>query len=468
MKDIILSANSLFVSQPQLKKSVTTQAKGDLVVPNMKTTSDLPRLAIPGFNDHKVIVFGNKFAGVTAPKNLAEAYQPVDVAEKNSMDIFKSVAPSVVQLKVKSSEIVMNPQTGEAIEIPRQGSGSGSILDKEGFVLTNFHVINGAKEITVVLDKDNEVSGTLVGSDPSTDLALVKIDMPKEELQKLPVMKLGDSKEVEGGQRAFAIGNPFSLYRSVTQGIVSAIGRTIISPGGRLTKDVIQTDASLNPGNSGGALVNAKGEQIGINTQIYSPSGASAGLGFAVPIDVAKGVISELKTEGRVNRPFIGISGGIPLEALHPQLKAMLGIGKIKKGVMIQQVLPKSPAEKAGLKGGEMMIKTSQDGDGMLIGGDIIRKVNGKAVSNMTELFEIMDENKIGEKLTIEYVSLEIEVDQEAQKLKGTMSEPQTVSVTIGDTPKPKADKPFEPEYDKRLTPKPLGKDDLEEFGIKP
>ncbi|MEW5821234.1 MAG: trypsin-like peptidase domain-containing protein [Cyanobacteriota bacterium] len=457
MRDVSIPTIKLYVQNPSLTKNVTAPKK-TIAMTDVQQNPNLPRLAIPGFNDHNVILFGKKFEDTPVKK-----YQPIDPVEKNSMDVFKNVAPSVVKINSKATKVVMDPRTGETQEIPSGGSGSGSILDKEGHILTNFHVINGADEITVELEKEKEVVAKLIGSDPSTDLALLKLDLPKAELEKLPVMILGDSTKVEGGQRSFAIGNPFNLYRTMTSGIVSALGRSIISPGGRITKGVIQTDAPINPGNSGGALVNAKGEQIGINSQIYSPSGASAGLGFAIPVNTAKEVVTELKAIGRVIRPYLGLSGGVPVEMLPPQVKKILGLDEIKKGVMLQAVIDGGPGDLAGLKGAQVGIQFNPMAPPIGIGGDIITKVAGKPVGNMTEVFEILDEHAIGTKITIEYVNHNVE-EAPPMGVKGEVSEPKTVTIVVGETPGP--DKKITAEYNEHM-PKPLEKDDLENFGLR-
>lgn len=457
MKTINLPQFTLLTNNVQPKMASKQPAQAPVMVPN----ENLSRLVLPGFNDHHVILFGNK--AKKPVKTDSTAYKPIDNVEKNSINIYNNVAPAVVEIAVSSNKIMVNPETGEKTKVPSGGFGSGSILDKEGYVVTNFHVINGAEEIKVIINKDHEVNAKLIGADPSSDLAVIKMDMPKEEMEKLPVMKLGSSADVVGGQRVFAVGNPFNLYRTVTQGIVSALERTIVSPGGRLTKGVVQTDASINPGNSGGALINAKGEQIGINSQIYSPSGASAGLGFAIPIDLAKKVIEDLKTEGRVNRPYLGLSGGLPVKALPPQLLDMLGIDKLESGVILQQIIPNGPASKAGLTGGSVGIQLST-GDLLLLGGDVITQVSGKPVNNMTEIFEILDEKGIGDKIDITYSSLEVEPNPPVG-IKGTLSEPKTISILIEGTPKPEEkDSEHLHELNNGNTPKPLENDDNRDF----
>lgn len=438
-----------------LKINLSQPAKSETLSTKLSSAPKLSTLALPGFNDHNVILFGKKLEAI---KKTAK-YQPVDQVEKNSMTVFKEVAPAVVQLKVSSEKIVVDPATGQTTKVPTGGSGSGSIIDKEGHVMTNFHVVANGQDIVVVLDKDKEVKATLVGTDPSTDIALVKLDMPKEELAKLPVMKMGEAGSVVGGQRVFAIGNPFGLYRSTSQGIVSALGRSIISPGGRMTKGVFQTDAAMNPGNSGGALVNAKGEQVGVNSQIATTSGASAGIGFSVPIDTALAVVEDLKTIGRVIRPYLGINGGVPMEAISAPIKEMLNIANVNEGVLLQSVVAGGPASESGLKGGDFMFQFGPQ-QSVLVGGDIITKVDGKPVSNMTEIFDLLDEHEIGTELNIEYMNLNVEV-QPPNTIVGMPSDIKSMKLVVGETPDPKAFKDLEKGMD---IPKRLEDDDLRDF----
>lgn len=455
MNDIRVPVVKLYAQNPHVKKAL--KPDNQMVATNPEQQKNLPQLVVPGFNDHHVILFGSK-----KPVKFAGAkYEPVDAVEKNSMDVFKNVAPSVVKINVAMEKVFVDPESGEEHVEKGGGSGSGSILDKEGHVLTNFHVINDADSIKIELNKGKEVEAKLIGADPSTDLALLKIDLPKAELEQLPIMKLGDSASVEGGQRAFAIGNPFNLYRTVTSGMVSALERSIVSPGGRLTKGVIQTDAPINPGNSGGALVNARGEQIGINAQIYSPSGASAGLGFAIPVNTAKDVVADLKVHGMVKRPFLGLSGGVPVEMFPPQIKAMLGIQDLEKGVIIQGVTPGGPAAQAGLKAGKMGVQFHPQMPPIILGGDIITAVDGKPVSNMTEIFDILDEKGIGSDIKIDYISLKVIPDPPA--IKGFPSEPKSVTITVAETPGPDNNKSL----NNPNMLKPLESDQLDEFGLR-
>lgn len=390
--------------------------------------SDLSQLVVPSYNDHNVILFGKKIKN----SSLLPGFGSAESVEKNAVDIYKEVSPAVVEIRCKVVKKSANPATGEVLEQEIMGNGSGSIIDKEGSVITNFHVINNAKDLTVMINKDKEVPAKVIGADPSTELALLKLEMPKEELAKLPVMDLGDSSTVEIGQTVYALGSPRGLFRSMTHGITSGLDRNIITPDGRMTNDVIQTDAAINPGNSGGALVNIKGEQIGINTQIISNSADSAGIGLAIPINTVKKVIAELKTNGKVIRPYIGLSGGIPLGLLPPAQQARIGV-KIDKGVLLQKIIKGSPADLAGLKGGQ--IQVAYQGVPFLIGGDIITKVDDKPVTNMTDIFAILDEKKIGSEIMIEYYSNDVKrVGNDVYAKQDT--QPKKVKLIVAETPK--------------------------------
>ncbi|KAF0214437.1 MAG: DegP2 peptidase [bacterium] len=212
--------------------------------------------------------------------------------EQNNIQVYETISPGVVNI---TSTTYVEDFWGDAD--PQQGTGSGSIIDKQGNILTNVHVVKGAQELTVTLADKSTYNAKVIGTDPDNDLAVIKINAPA---QKLHVIPLGDSQSLNIGQKVLAIGNPFGLDRTLTSGIISGLGRPLKTANGRTVDNVIQTDASINPGNSGGPLLNAKGEMIGVNTAIFSPSGGSVGIGFAVPVDIAKRVIPELINYGQV------------------------------------------------------------------------------------------------------------------------------------------------------------------------
>ncbi|HVW47293.1 MAG TPA: trypsin-like peptidase domain-containing protein [Solirubrobacterales bacterium] len=277
-------------------------------------------------------------------------------------------------------------------------TGSGIVIDSKGHILTNNHVIEGADKIEVKLgESDKEYTAEVVGTDPASDLALLKVEAPASELTPLT---LGDSSKMEVGDPVVAIGNPFGLDRTVTSGIVSALQRQIQAPNGFSIDNVIQTDAAINPGNSGGPLINAAGEVIGINSQIETGGNGAdgnVGIGFAIPINTAKEVISELETKGTVEHAYLGIKGG----TITPQLAEVVNL-PTKEGVLIASVEPGGPAAKAGLKGGST--EATIDGSSVTLGGDVITEADGKKITNMEQIIELVNEKKPGDEVTIKYL----------------------------------------------------------------
>jgi S1-C subfamily serine protease len=273
-------------------------------------------------------------------------------------------------------------------------TGSGIVIDGEGHVLTNNHVIEGANRILVKLGASNKsYSAKVVGADPATDLALLKVEAPASELHPL---RLGHSSEVEVGDPVVAIGNPFGLDRTVTSGIVSALQRQIQAPNGFSINNVIQTDAAINPGNSGGPLINAKGEVIGINSQIETggSGNGNVGIGFAIPIDTARAEIHQLETKGEVVHAFLGIEGG----TITPELARALNL-PVKEGVIVQSVVKGGPADKAGIEGGNT--SATIGGAEVSLGGDIITEIDGKKVTGMDDVINIVNGAKPGEELEL-------------------------------------------------------------------
>ncbi|RMG71957.1 MAG: PDZ domain-containing protein [Nitrospirae bacterium] len=289
--------------------------------------------------------------------------------EKTNIRVYKEVAPSVVN--ITTTTLIRDFFS----VYPSKGAGSGSIIDSRGFILTNYHVVEDAAEITVTLSNGHKYSARLIGADPENDIAIIKIE-PSEKLRPL---KLGDSSNLQVGQRVYAIGNPFGLNSTLTTGIISALGRPLTTESGRVIENVIQTDAPINPGNSGGPLINTAGEMIGINTAIFTPSGGNIGIGFAIPVDTAKELIPDLIRYGKVRRPWIGIVG-IPLwdrlaEALHLP---------VSEGILVSEVVPKSPAYYAGIRGGSIPVEISSTI--LYLGGDIILEINHKKVKSMDDI----------------------------------------------------------------------------------
>ncbi len=309
--------------------------------------------------------------------------QPVAYSsdEQINVEVFEKVHTAVVN--IASTTLSMNFWMEV---IPRRGQGSGFVIDRRGYILTNNHVVAKAQKLTVTTAKGKKIEATLVGRDPRTDLAVIKI--PSSDVEA--VATLGDSDKIRPGRKAIAIGNPFGLSHTLTTGIVSALNRSIRTEDGNEIEDLIQTDAAINPGNSGGPLLDSNGHVIGINTAIFSLSGGYQGIGFAIPINLAKRVAAKLITSGRVARPWLGISG----LSLSPSLAEGLGID-VSQGVLVVQLVRGGPAHQAGLRGGdrEVLIR----GIRLLLGGDVITDINGVAVEDMKELVHQVEQMDVGD-----------------------------------------------------------------------
>lgn len=290
-------------------------------------------------------------------------------------DLYQRVNPSVVHIRVT---------VGRGAHAP-EGSGSGFVFDQEGHIVTNNHVVEGASEITVIFADDTEVPASVVGTDPGSDLAVIRVDLPPE---KLHPVELGDTQDVRPGQLAIAIGNPFGLEGSVTLGIVSAVGRVIQPQVSRFSiAEMIQTDTPINPGNSGGPLLDSQGRVIGVNTLIFSQTGASAGVGFAVPVNTVKRVVPELIARGQYDHPWLGISG----YSVMPRLARDLGL-PAERGVLIIEVDPGGPAARAGLRGGSREVLVS--GTLLLTGGDLVIAIDDRPVKAMEDIIAYLEEER--------------------------------------------------------------------------
>lgn len=311
---------------------------------------------------------------VTSPRKL-------QTDELATVRLFQENTPSVVYITNLASRQDMF--TLDVFEVP-QGSGSGFVWDRDGNIVTNYHVIRGASDLRVTLADQTTYDAKVVGFDQDKDVAVLHIDAPKDKLRPIPI---GVSADLLVGQKVFAIGNPFGLDHTLTTGVISGLRREINSAAtGRPIQDVIQTDAAINPGNSGGPLLDSSGNLIGINTAIYSPSGASSGVGFSIPVDTVSGIVDQLVRFGKVTRPILGI------KFAPDQSVEQLGVS----GVLVLDAPPNGPAGKAGL------LPTKRDSYGRLILGDIITSINGKKVSNGTDLYRILDQCKVGEKVIVE------------------------------------------------------------------
>jgi S1-C subfamily serine protease len=313
--------------------------------------------------------------------------------EKSTIEIFERSRDSVVYITTKA--LVRDVWTRNIFAVPR-GTGSGFIWDGAGHVITNFHVVRGASEAIVKLSDGRDYRAALVGASPSHDIAVLRIGVGFKRPPPIPV---GTSHDLKVGQKVFAIGNPFGLDWTLTTGIVSALDRSLEGDGA-VIEHLIQTDAAINPGNSGGPILDSAGRLIGISTAIYSPSGASAGIGFAVPVDTVNRVVPQLIRGGKYTRPALGIEVD---EGINRRLANASGIA----GVFILRVSPGSAAARAGLKG------ASVTGDRGIVPGDIVTAINGKAVDSVGKLFARLDDFEVGEvvKLTVLREGRTIEVD---------------------------------------------------------
>ena len=299
--------------------------------------------------------------------------------EEVIIGVYRAASPGVVHI----TSTVLSQDFFFRI-VPEQGTGSGFMVDDRGYILTNNHVVENADNLEVTLADKSKVPAKLTGRDPNNDLAVIRINLPRE---KLTPLRLGDSTHLQVGQMAIAIGNPFGLDRTVTRGVVSALGRSLKADTGRQIRNVIQTDAAINPGNSGGPLLNSRGEVIGINTAIFTPSGGSVGIGFAIPVNTAKKLLPQLIARGRASHPWLGVSG---LD-ITPGLARTVSL-PVKEGVMIAQVAPGGPAARAGLRGSQ---RRARVGNIMLtVGGDIIVALDGQKIATVDDLTAFLDEQK--------------------------------------------------------------------------
>jgi S1-C subfamily serine protease len=309
--------------------------------------------------------------------------------EKATIELYNQAKPSVVHITSLANRrdyLSFNVQ-----QVP-EGTGSGFVWDQDGHIVTNYHVIQHADAAVVTLWDQTSWKARTVGTYPDKDLAVLQIDAPRGKLTPIPI---GRSDDLQVGQKAFAIGNPFGLDQTLTTGIISALGREIESVSKRPIRNVIQTDAAINPGNSGGPLLDSAARLIGVNTAIFSPSGVSVGIGFAIPVDEVNRIVPQLIANGKITRPGLGVQ--VATDQLARQLQ--------KTGVLIIGVQPDSPAEKAGLR------RTKRDAStGSIILGDVIVAVDGKAVKTTNDLFALLDTKKVGDTVTVT-------VEREAKKV---------------------------------------------------
>jgi len=318
--------------------------------------------------------------GAAAEPRAVADRSSLDPDERRTIDLFRTASASVVYITTQAQRIDF--WTRNVFEVP-QGTGSGFLWDERGHVVTNYHVLQGATSAKVTL-ADQEYEATFVGGAADHDLAVLRIEAPRG---KLVPIRIGTSADLQVGQKVFAIGNPFGLDHTLTTGIVSALGRTIQSVANTPIDDAIQTDAAINPGNSGGPLLDSSGRLIGVNTAIYSPSGASAGIGFAVPVDTVNRIVPQLVAHGQVIRPRLGVEIDDRLSAL---VTRRLGV----EGVMIRNVSEGSGAEAAGLQGTRLR-------GGVVVPGDVIQEIDGKLVRTQNELWSRLSNYKAGDTVSL-------------------------------------------------------------------
>ena len=310
---------------------------------------------------------------VTARGSLAED-------ERSTIELFQQASPAVVY--ITSVAVRRDFFSLNVFEIP-QGAGSGFVWDRAGHVITNFHVLSGADRAQVTLADQSVWEARWVGGAPDKDLAVVRIEAPRDQLLPLPQ---GTSADLQVGQKVFAIGNPFGFDQTLTTGVISALGREIASQSGPPIRDVIQTDAAINPGNSGGPLLDSAGRLIGVNTAIFSPSGAYAGIGFAIPADIVNWVVPELIAHGRLVRPSLGV------ELASDRLAQRLGV---EQGALVVDVEQGSSAERAGIRA------TRYDGRYRVVLGDLVVAIDGQPVKSAPDVLLLLERKRAGERVTV-------------------------------------------------------------------
>jgi len=321
-----------------------------------------------------------------SPTNVSQRDAALTEDESINVRIFRQTSAAVANILTKATEydFFMDP-------VPVEGAGSGFVIDPRGYILTNFHVVNGAQSIEVVLGDQSKYPAKFIGADQRNDVALIQIE-PKGK--KLAVLPLGDSSSLQVGQKVLAIGNPFGFQSTLTTGIVSALGRTVQTGETTFIDEAIQTDAAINRGNSGGPLINSRGEVIGVNSAIYTPSGTTAGIGFAIPINTAKIIANDLMTDGRVHRAFLGVEtlsvGGWLSEALDLP---------VKEGLLVERVTKGGPAAAAGIHGGDRVAQAGMRR--IYIGGDVIVAIDGQRVAGQLDVNVILNHKRPGETVTV-------------------------------------------------------------------
>jgi len=311
--------------------------------------------------------------------------------ERNNIEIYQRYSPGVVNITTTTIgyDFFLRPVPMES------GTGSGAVIDDQGHIVTNFHVVRGAETLEVTLPDKSKHEARVVGADPNNDIAVIQINVPRGRLTSVP---LGTSKGLQVGQKVLAIGNPYGLERTLTTGVISSLGRSIQAENGRIIEDIIQTDAAINPGNSGGPLLNSQGQMIGINTAIYSPSNSgSVGIGFAIPADTVRRITGDLLTTGYVRHAWLGIGSTVNL-ADFPGLANALRLNT-ERGLMIVDTYQNSPASRAGLRGATDEVRIGRRR--WPVGGDVLLEFQGKAINSVQELATEVDRYKAGDRVTV-------------------------------------------------------------------
>jgi len=323
---------------------------------------------------------------VNAIPSPANSQVSLDPTEAENVRIYKQAAPAIANIVTRAVQYDFFYNA-----VPVEGAGSGFVIDTEGHILTNYHVVVGAQTIEVTLGDQSRFKARYIGADTRNDIALIQINPGTHKLTPLP---LGDSRNLLVGQRVLAIGNPFGFQSTLTTGVVSSLGRTVQTGENTFIDEAIQTDASINRGNSGGPLLNTRGEVIGINSAIYSPTGTTAGIGFAIPINTARRVANDLITQGRVRRATLGVEG----RAIWPDLADALNI-PVQHGILIERVTSGGPAAQAGIRGGNKTVLTGLQQ--LTIGGDVLVAIDGKEVTSPTDLNLILNRDSPGDTVTL-------------------------------------------------------------------
>ena len=317
---------------------------------------------------------------------LAQRDAALTEDESINVRIYRQAAPAVANILTKATEydFFMDP-------VPVEGAGSGFVIDSKGYILTNNHVVQGAQTIEVVLGDQSRYAAKFIGADPRNDVALIKIE-PKGK--PLATLTLGDSSTIQVGQKVLAIGNPFGFQSTLTTGVVSALGRTVQTSQTTFIDEAIQTDAAINRGNSGGPLIDSRGNVIGINSAIYTPSGTTAGIGFAIPVNTAKRIAHDLITDGRVHQAFLGVVtvsvGGGLAEALDLP---------VQEGLLVQSVTRGGPAALAGIHGGDRIAQAGMRR--FYIGGDVITSIDGQKVLSELDVNLVLNKKRPGDTVTV-------------------------------------------------------------------